>query len=97
MFASFGAMLVGLGWWLIAGEPGGTVSAAKVIPLDKLGAELAALNPLALVNQGVVLLLATPGVTLIAQVAAYLAARNPRWAGVAGLVALILLLSLALS
>jgi uncharacterized membrane protein len=97
MYASLGAMLAGLIWWLVLGAPGGVGAASVVIPLDSLPRELMALNPLALLNIGIVLLLATPGITLLAQIAAYLAARNYRWAGIASLIALILLLSLAIS
>ena len=97
MYASFGAMVAGLVWWLAVGAPGGETAAAAVIPLDRIVAELAAFNPLALLNTGVILLLATPGMTLLALLAAYLVARNYRWAGIAVGVALILLLSLAIS
>jgi uncharacterized membrane protein len=97
MYASFGAMVAGLVWWVIDGAPGGETSAAKVIPLDRILPELIALNPLALLNLGVVLLLATPGVTLFAIIVTYTAARNWRYAGIAASVAAILLLSLAIS
>ncbi|HUP27263.1 MAG TPA: DUF1634 domain-containing protein, partial [Chloroflexia bacterium] len=69
----------------------------RIVPLDKILPELLALNPLALINLGVVLLLATPAVTLISEIITYSAARNWRYAGVAFLVGLILLFSLALS
>jgi uncharacterized membrane protein len=59
--------------------------------------ELLALNPLALLNLGVVLLLATPGVTLFAMTVTYAAARNRRYSAIAALVGAILLLSLAIS
>ncbi len=97
MYASFGAMVGGLVWWLLAGAPGGTASASATIPLDKIVSELLALNPLALLNLGVLLLLATPGITLLAEIVTYAAARNWRYAGVAVLVGAILLVSLALS
>jgi uncharacterized membrane protein len=97
MYASLGAMVLGMLWWLAVGAPGGEAAASQVIPLDRIPGELAALNPLALLNTGVVLLLATPGVTLLVQIAAYLGARNYRWAGIATAIALILLLSLAVS
>jgi uncharacterized membrane protein len=97
MYASFGAMVGGLVWWLLAGAPGGTASASTMIPLDRVVSELLALNPLALLNLGVLLLLATPGITLLAEIATYAAARNWRYAGIAALVGAILLLSLAIS
>src|SRR5438128_11914350 len=97
MYVSFGAMVAGLVWWLLAGAVGGQASAAQLIALDKLLPELSAGNPLALLNLGIVLLLATPGVTLIAIIVTYAAAHNWRYAGIAAFVAAILLLSLAIS
>lgn len=97
MYASFAAMSVGLVWWLLAGAPGGAASASKTIPFDRLLADLGALNPLALLNVGVLLLLATPAVTLLAQIVAYALERNRLYAGVASLVGAVLLLSLAIS
>ncbi len=97
MYASFAAMGAGLVWWLAVGTPGGDTLAARVVPIDRIVPELIALNPLALINLGVLLLLATPAFTLIAEIITYGAARNWRYAGIAGLVSLILLLSLALS
>ena len=97
MYASFGTMVAGLAWWLLTGAPGGASLAGQGIPLDRLWGELVALHPLALLNLGVVLLLATPGVTLLAQIVTYAAARNWRFAGIAALVGVLLLISLALS
>ena len=97
MYASFGAMSVGLLWWLLAGAPGGEETAAKGIALDRIAAELLAMNPLALLNLGVVLLLITPGITLLAQIVTYAAARNWLYAGIALLVGLILPLSLTVA
>lgn len=97
MFTSLGAMTIGLLWWLAIGSPGGVDVASSVIPLDRLFAELGALNPLALLNAGILLLLATPGVTLIAQIAAFLTNGNLRWAGIATVVALMLLTSLLIA
>ena len=97
MYASFGTMVAGLGWWLLVGAPGGVVEAGKGVALDKLWSELLALNPLALLNLGVLLLLATPGVTLLVEIATYAAARNWRFAGIASLVGILLLISLAIS
>jgi uncharacterized membrane protein len=97
MYTSFGAMVIGLVWWLVKSAGGAEASQDRVIPLDKILPELFALNPLALLNLGVLLLLITPGVTLLTQIATYAAARNWRFAGIATLVAAILLLSLAIS
>src|SRR5687768_2089737 len=97
MYASFAAMGAGLAWWVAVGTPGGDTLEARVVPIDRILPELIALNPLALINLGVLLLLATPGLTLIAEIITYGAARNWRYAGIAGLVSSILLLSLALS
>lgn len=96
MYASFAAMSVGLVWWLASGAPGGGTE-SKVVPLDQILPQLLALNPLALLNLGVLLLLATPGITLFTQIITYAADRNWRYAGIASLVGAILLLSLALS
>lgn len=97
MYASFTAMGVGLVWWLAAGTPGGDTLEARVVSLDRLVPEMIALNPLALINLGVLLLLATPASTLVAEMITYAAERNWRYAGIAALVSSILLLSLALS
>src|SRR5207253_843597 len=97
MYASFLAMGLGLAWWLLAGTPGGSGSASKVLPFDRLGPELLAGDALALVNLGVLLLLAAPGVSLLVAMVTYAAGRNWRYAGIAALVGAILLLSLALS
>jgi uncharacterized membrane protein len=97
MYASFVAMGAGLVWWLAVGTPGGDSLEARVVPLDRILPELLALNPLALINLGVLLLLATPAITLLAEIVTYSAARNWRYAGIAALVSSILLLSLALS
>src|SRR5438105_14836575 len=97
MYASFAAMGGGLVWWLLAGAPGGQATAARGLPIQSIPSEALAGNPLALLNLGVLLLLATPGITLLAEIAAYAAARNWRYAGIASIVALILLLSVALS
>ena len=97
MYSSFGAMVGGLAWWLFTGAPGGADAAGEGIALDKLWGELVALHPLALLNLGVLLLLATPGVTLLAQIITYAADRNWRFAGIASLVGVLLLISLAIS
>jgi uncharacterized membrane protein len=97
MYTSFGAMVIGLIWWLVKSAGGAETSQDKVIPLDRILPELFALNPLALLDLGVVLLLITPGVTLLTQIATFAAAHNWRFAGIATLVAAILLLSLAVS
>lgn len=97
MYISFAAMGLGLAWWLLKGAPGGSASAAKTVPLDRIFPELLAGNPLALLNLGLVILLATPGVTLFTEIATFIIERNWRYAGIAGLVGLILLVSIAFS
>jgi uncharacterized membrane protein len=97
MFASFSAMLVGLVWWLLAGSQGGQEAAQHVLPFDRIVPELLALNPLALINVGVLLLLSTPGITLIAQFIAFVLARNWLYAGITAFISLAIAFSLALS
>ena len=97
MYASFAAMGAGLLWWLLAGAPGGTESASKGMPMDIIVSQLLAGNPLALVNLGVLLLLATPAVTLLGEIITFAAARNWRYAAIAALVGAILLLGFAMS
>jgi uncharacterized membrane protein len=97
MYLSFGAMVIGLVWWLVASA--GTTGNAqdKVIPLDRILPELFALNPLAVLNLGVVLLLITPAVTLLTLIITFVSARNWRFVGFASAVGLVILLSLAIS
>jgi uncharacterized membrane protein len=97
MYASFAAMGVGLGWWLLSGAPGGEAMAARTLPLDAVVPQLLAGNPLALLNLGVIVLLATPGVTLFVEIVSYAIARNWRYVIVSSIVGAILLLSIALS
>ena len=97
MYASFAAMGAGLLWWLLAGAPGGTESASKGMPMDTIVSQLLIGNPLALVNLGVLLLLATPAVTLLGEIITFAAARNWRYAAIAALVGAILLLGFAMS
>jgi uncharacterized membrane protein len=96
MYVSFGAMVLGLLWWLVQAA-GGSTAQDKVIPLDRILPELLAGHALALLNLGIVLLLATPGVTLFALIVTLAAAGNRLYAGIAALVGAILLLSLAIS
>lgn len=97
MYLSFASMSLGLLWWLAAGMPGGQQSVSTQIPLQRLLLELSAGNPLALLNMGVLFLLATPAVTLLTAIITYAAQRNWRFVAVGAIVAAILLLSLALS
>ncbi len=100
MYLSFAVMTMGLLWWLLAGmsEAGvGGQAPAKGLPINSLFSELAASNPMALLNLGVLFLLATPGATLLSVIGSYIIARNWRYAGMAALIGVILLLSLALS
>jgi uncharacterized membrane protein len=96
MYVSFGAMVLGLLWWLVQAADGSTAQ-DKIIPLDRILPELFAGHALALLNLGIVLLLATPGVTLLALIVTFGAARNRLYMGVSALVGAILLLSLAIS
>ena len=96
MYVSFGAMVLGLLWWLVQAAAGSTAQ-DKTIPLDRILPELLAGHALALLNLGIVLLLATPGVTLLALIVTFAAARNRLYTGIAALVGVILLLSLAIS
>jgi uncharacterized membrane protein len=97
MYSSFAAMGIGLAWWALTGAPGGEASAIKTIPIDQVIPQLAAGNPLALLNLGIILLLATPGVTLLLEIVSYALARNWRYVLIASIVGAILLLSIALS
>ncbi len=97
MYLSFGVMLVGLGWVLIAGASIPADAEHHSIALDRLGPELTAGNPLAIVSLGVVLLLFTPGITLLSTIVTFVLARNWRFAGVATLIGATLLFSLSLS
>lgn len=97
MVASFAFMVVGLAWWFLAGSQGGQEAASQVLPFERLVPELLALNPLALLNIGVLLLLATPGVTLVAQFVAFCLARNWLYAGITAFIAIIIVISLGIS
>jgi uncharacterized membrane protein len=97
MYLSFAAMGGGLIWWLLAGAPGGREEAEKGLPVDRVLSELSGGNPLALVSLGVILLLATPGVTLLTEIVTFAAERNWRYAGIAALVGFILILSIILA
>jgi uncharacterized membrane protein len=97
MFASFTAMLVGLVWWLVGGSQGGQEAAQHVLPFDRILPEMLALNPLAFINIGVLLLLSTPGITLVAQFVAFALARNWLYAGITAFISIAIAFSLALS
>lgn len=97
MYASFALMIVGLLWWIVAGSPSGQGSVGHGFALDRLLPELLQGNPLAVLNLGLLLLLATPALTLLAQIIAFVAERNLRYAAIAGLIGLILLVSITVS
>lgn len=97
MYISFSIMLVGLIWSLIANAGTQNNLTHKAVPLDKLISEVISGNPLAIVSVGVVLLLLTPGVTLLSFIITYASARNWRFAGIALGIGLILLLGLSIS
>lgn len=94
LYLSFIAMSVGLVWWFATGAPG---TATTTMPIDEIPSELLAGNPLALLTVGVLVLLATPAATLLTELVTYTWARNWRFAGIAALVAAILLVSIAFS
>lgn len=97
MYISFGAMTLGLAWWLVQGgtaEAGGTPA---VVTPDRIVEQLAALNPLALINLGVFLLLATPGITLLVAIVSYARTGNRTYTAIAAVIAAVLILSLAIS
>jgi len=97
MLVSFAVMLLGLGWWLEAGMPSAAGSLVASIPVAQILDELLAGNPLAMLDLGVLVLIATPVITIVAILASYVLDRNARFAAVAALVLAILLLSVALS
>src|SRR5437868_4489701 len=72
MYVSFTLMVVGLLWWLAAGSPGGQEANGQVLALDRIMPELARGNPLAVLNLGMLLLIATPVTTLVAVMIAFL-------------------------
>jgi uncharacterized membrane protein len=97
MYTSFAMMVVGLVWWLLAGSPGGQAVENIVIPVDRIGPELLALNPLALTSLGVVALLLTPGFTLFTSAVTYARAGEWLFAGLSALLALVLTFGIVLS
>jgi uncharacterized membrane protein len=96
-YISFALMVAGLVWWLFAGMPGGVQGSGGVVPFGRTFDELAAGNPLALLDLGVLALLATPAITVAAVTLAFSAARNWRFAALSLLIFAVLLLSVALS
>ena len=96
-YVSIILMVAGLVWWLAAGMPGGLEGPPGIVPFDKTFSELAAGNPLALLDMGVLALLATPGVTIATVALSFATARNWRFAALSVLIFAILLLSVALS
>src|SRR4051812_48736970 len=96
MYSSFAAMVIGLLWWLIGGASRGDLIHTGV-PLNAILSELLTGNPVALLSLGVLLLLATPGLTLLVEIATFASGRNWRYVGIASIVGVILLLSIAVS
>ncbi len=96
MYSSLGIMLVGL-VWAIAGNNTSSPLSYRAVPLNRLYNEMLAGNPDALLSLGLLLLLASPGVTLLASMVTFAAARNWRFAGLAAISAGILLLSVAIA
>jgi uncharacterized membrane protein len=97
MYCSFAAMGGGLLWLLIGGTSGGNAELHTGVPINAILSELVAGNPLALLSLGVLLLLATPGLTLLVEIATFAADRNWRYVGIASIVGVILLISIAVS
>jgi uncharacterized membrane protein len=97
MYTSLAVMGIGLVWWLLVGAPGGQASASRAMPPDRIPTELVMLNPAAMLNLGVLLLLVTPGVALLVEMVTFAMDGNWRYAGIAALVAAILTLSVAIS
>ncbi|MEO8286977.1 MAG: DUF1634 domain-containing protein [Chloroflexota bacterium] len=97
MYISFSVMMAGVIWSLVIGLPASTATSSNVVPLDQILPEIAAGNPLALLNLGVVLLLATPAATLLGIIITYALERNTRYTAIAALIGVVLLLSLAIS
>lgn len=97
MYVSFALMVGGLVWWLLSGSPGGDVVENIAIPVDRIVPELFALNPLALTSLGVVTLLLTPGVTMIASAITYGRARVWLFAGLSAGLAMVLTFGIVLS
>lgn len=96
MYSSFGIMLLGL-VWAIAGSTASTPLSYRTIPISGLYDAMLAGNPDAVLSLGLLLLLASPGVTLLASMVTFAAARNWRFAGLAAISAGILLLSVVIA
>lgn len=71
-FAGFGTMLVERVWWFAAGTHGDALT-LKSLSLNMLLPRLMALDPVALLNLGVLLLLVTSAAALLSQVGTYTA------------------------
>ena len=95
-FSSFGLMLLGL-VWAIAGNTTSQPLTYRTVPLSGLYDAMLAGNPDAVLSLGLLLLLASPGVTLLASMVTFVVARNWRFAGLAAISAGILLLSVAIA
>lgn len=96
MLLSIPALLLGLAWLLLSGTPlhqGDT----RIMQPGQIASELAAGNPLALLNLGLLLLLLTPGTALLVQLLAFALSRNWRFACIAALLGAIILLSISIS
>ena len=97
MYVSFALMVAGLAWWLLAGSPGGDEAEYIAIPVERIVPEILALNPLALSSLGMLTLLFTPVVTLVAAAITYARAREGFFAGLSALLVLILTVGIVLS
>lgn len=97
MYASFAMMVGGQVWWILAGSPGSSTVESIAIPVERIGPELAALNPLALTSLGVVTLLLTPGITLFTSAVTFARSGVRLYAGLSLLLALVISFGVALS
>ena len=95
-YSSFVIMLVGL-VWAIASNTASSPLSYRAVPLSGLYDAMLAGNPDALLSLGLLLLVASPGVTLLVSMVTFAVARNWRFAGLAGISAGILLLSVAIA
>jgi uncharacterized membrane protein len=95
-YSSFGIMLVGL-VWAIASNTASSPLSFRAVPLSGLYDAMLAGNPDAMLSLGLLLLLASPGVTLLASMVTFAVARNWRFAGLAAISAGILLLSVVIA
>jgi hypothetical protein len=96
MYSSFAVMAAGLVWAML-GDTTAAPLEYRAVPLDRLYDALLAGDPDAVLSVGLLLLLASPGASLLSIVVTFAAARNWRFAGLAAVSAGILLLSVGIA